>query len=136
MKKKAVVTFVFLSIVVLVIVNFLILQTYGDNIGITGEAIGVDTGEEEPEEEIPQTHTVILKRLGPDPEELRIKKGDSVIWINENVEDFDTIIPLGAFEPSSDRIFVGENFTHIFNEAGEFEYVSIVSEIKGKVVVE
>jgi len=137
MKKKEWLFFVLLAVVVLVIVNFLILETYGDNIDITGEVIDMGTSEEEiEEEELPQTHTVILRRLGLDPEEIRIKKGDSVIWTNENVDMFDTIIPIGAFEPSSDRIFIGENFTHTFNEAGEFEYVSIVSEVKGKVVVE
>src|SRR3989344_2105328 len=75
----------------------------------------------EEERTLPKTYTVKLTVSGLEPSELEIRKGDTVVWINENINLYEILLPVRNKEFRSNRIFIGENYTHTFNNDGEFE---------------
>ena len=141
-EKNAVVGFAIIAVVFLIVVNLAILTIYNSNQQveetITGAIIqNFDVDDVDDVERAPQTFTVLSKRLGFNPIEIVIKKGDTVIWENDGVSDFDIIISFGIPKVlESGRIFPGESYTYTFEESGEFEYLSVVTEAKGRIVVE
>jgi len=144
MKKKnktTMITFIVIAVVVLAVVNILVFQAYSgeSSVELEGNVIVADDQNSEAmelEEKLPQTHEIRSSRLGFDPSELRIERGDSVTWINEDVFDFDVIIGLRTKELGSERLFIGDTYTNTFDEEGDFEYVSVVTEAVGRVVVQ
>jgi plastocyanin len=91
------------------------------------------------------TTVVTIKDLRFNPQEVRIKQGETVRWVNEDTTahtstsaDFSadaTTQPPGAW--NSPPLNPGDTFDHKFDQTGTFPYAcSIHGYIKGTVVVE
>ena len=101
-----------------------------------------------PEEEaIPPTGSVIatgadvsiLGKGGFDPEEITVKKGAVVTFMNNDPKKKDIVLTFKAGPGkfiTSDKIKAGERYEQEFAEAGTYEYWSMAYGIKAKVIVE
>jgi len=102
-----------------------------------------------PEEEtIPATGSVvaaegadvsILGKGGFDPEEITVKKGAVVTFMNNDPKKKDIVLTFKAGPGkfiTSDKIKAGERYEQEFAEAGTYEYWSMAYGIKAKVIVE
>ncbi len=68
--------------------------------------------------------------------ELRISKGTTVVWTNEDSARHNVVSYAGD-ELSSDFLPRGGTFSHTFNNQGTFDYYcSLHPSMKGKVIVE
>ena len=77
--------------------------------------------------------TVSIKDFKFNPAVITITKGTKVIWVNEDSAPH-TATSEGSFD--SGILSKGQSFSHIFNEAGTFDYkCSIHPSMKGKVTV-
>lgn len=65
-------------------------------------------------------HEVDIADLKYKPAKVKIKKGDTVVWVNSDDRDHTVIAEDESFD--SGKIGVGEKFEHKFEEAGKFEY--------------
>lgn len=76
---------------------------------------------------------IFIKRSKFSPEEIRVKKGEVVTWMNRDGKDHS--IQSESFR--SVTIKNGENFQYKFETPGTYEYhCGINPEIKGKIIVE
>ncbi len=97
--------------------------------------------EEQTEESPPGTHTITIKDLKLDPQELTIKKGDTVVWKHEDKWEDNTQHYLAAHsnEFRSPLFYYGEEFEHTFDEAGTFTYFDVMykerNTIRGTIIV-
>jgi len=83
--------------------------------------------------------TVTLKDLSFQPDVVTIKKGDSVIWKNEDRrirQIMSGAPPMMTDDFMSPEIDAGESWSHTFDEAGEFPYhdMNIPNQL-GRVIV-
>ena len=65
-------------------------------------------------------HEVDIKDVKYKPAKLRIKKGDTVVWINSDDRDHTVVAKDESFD--SGKIAAGEKFKHTFEKTGKFEY--------------
>jgi plastocyanin len=80
-------------------------------------------------------HAVSIEDMKFNPSSLRIAKGDTVIWTNNDDRDHNVVADNGAF--NSDTIPRGEKFTHTFNATGRYPYsCTLHPRMKGVIVVE
>ncbi|OGD24715.1 hypothetical protein A2819_01195 [Candidatus Azambacteria bacterium RIFCSPHIGHO2_01_FULL_40_24] len=77
----------------------------------------------------PQTWVIEYKENIFIPKEIKIKKGDTVIWINNSSES--PVWPASAFHPTHNvyrgfdalkKINVGESYSFTFNKIGVWKY--------------
>jgi plastocyanin len=68
----------------------------------------------------PATHTVVIKATSYAPAALTVRRGDTVVWINEDPFPH-TATAAGAFDSKS--IAAGGSWTYKPMRAGEFAYV-------------
>jgi plastocyanin len=66
-------------------------------------------------------HQVVVEKYAFSPMELRIKRGDTVTWINNEKRVSHSVLLIGRNE-ESERFFPGEKWSRAFPEAGRFEY--------------
>lgn len=99
----------------------------------------------ETEEETPISANIItIKDLKLEPQEITIKKGDTVVWkhVDEWENDGVTRHYIAAHnnEFRSPVFYYGDTFKHTFNKTGTFTYIDILykgrSQMKGKIIVE
>lgn len=85
----------------------------------------------------PKTHNIDIKNFAFSPAEIRIMKGDSVIWTNKDSAGH-TVTSDSGDELNSGTLSNGESYTHTFNTAGTFNYhcVPHKSIMKAKIIVE
>ncbi len=105
--------------------------------GESNTVIVPDTAEE-PEiiKETPKTYSVGIENFAFSPKEIRIKKGDTITWTNEDSAPHTVTSDTGD-ELDSQRLNTGQTYTHKFNEKGTFSYYcAIHPSMKGKVIVE
>jgi len=104
-----------------------------------------ESEETEVEEELPPgTHLVTIKKLKLEPQELTIKKGNTVIWEHQDEweEDDETRHYLAAHsnEFRTPILYKGDKFEHTFNETGTFTYIDVLykgrGQMRGKIIVE
>jgi len=148
---------VVISLVLLLLIAgtfFLIAREIDNNISLTGQVVAEANGNSEYEgtkvvtEELPErekyvssTHIISIKDLKVTPAELMIKKGDTVIWVNNdivnhqiysgyyNIDEFTGI--------DSGYMSKGDTYSKVFNEQGTFLYrCKFFPYIRGKVIVE
>lgn len=55
------------------------------------------------------------------PDEVHIKPGDTVTWVNREKRVSHSVLFLGTGK-ESDRLFPDERFSQVFSEPGRFEY--------------
>lgn len=83
-----------------------------------------------------------IKNFAFMPSEIKIKKGDTVIWTNEDPEDHNVISVPGSVsgnELNSGTLSQNQTYSHTFNNTGTFEYYCSIhpsSMTKAKVIVE
>lgn len=87
--------------------------------------------------EKPKEAVIEVKRGFFDPKEITIKEGTKVIWLNEDDRSHkiaDSSTPRYFY---GNKIFPGENYSFVFNEAGEYDYYDVIfySTMKGKIIV-
>lgn len=79
-----------------------------------------------------ETYNVSIENFSFKPAELNIKKGDTVIWINQ--DSMPHKISGNGFQ--SDTLSKEQSFSFVFNNAGTFDYIcSIHPSMKGKIIV-
>ena len=116
---------------------------------IETEVVGEGTTEEknatkEPKEEGPKTNTIEIKDLKLDPQELKIKVGDTVIWNHSDRfadrSDIKHMIKAHYNEFRSTTLYYGDTFNHTFSKAGEYGYIDVVyketKDLRGNIIVE
>ena len=79
--------------------------------------------EEEPplQEPASQTYSINIKSYAFSPVELKIKKGDTVTWTNNDAVSH-TVTSDSGSELNSDALPQGESYSHTFNAQGTYEY--------------
>ena len=81
-------------------------------------------------------HAVVIEKYNFSPTELRIRKGDTVTWANNEKRVSHSVLFIGSGE-ESERFFPGEKWSRVFPEAGRFEYrCGPHPEMLGVVIVE
>ena len=65
-------------------------------------------------------HKVSIKDLKYNPKELKIKKGDTVVWTNADERDHTVTADDGSFK--SPNLGDGERFTQKFDTVGRYKY--------------
>lgn len=101
-----------------------------------------ESQEEEQTEELPPgTHVITIKDLKLDPQELTIKKGDTVVWKHKDRWEDNTQHYLAAYsnEFRSPLFYYGGEFEHTFDEAGTFTYFDVMykgrNAMRGTIIV-
>jgi len=89
-----------------------------------------------PKTDQPQINNVEIKNFGFNPLELRIKKGDTVVWVNRDSAGH-TITSDSGNELSSPTISQNQEYRHTFTQSGTFNYhCTVHPSMKAKVIVE
>lgn len=107
------------------------------------EEVELEEGEEEkilP----PGTHMVTIKDLKLDPQELTIKKGDTIIWKHEDEWEKEGATRHLLYQHfnvfRSPLLYYGDTFNHTFTEEGTFTYQDAMykekDNMRGKIIVE
>lgn len=81
-----------------------------------------------------EENVVYLSNFKFVPETIKIKKGDTVKWVNQDTAGHDIKIGQAVTSPVMKR---DESFTYTFGESGEFDYICGLHPVmKGKIIVE
>lgn len=118
-------------------------KTSNENQQITNEQppaeipIENNQGVQEPVvERTPQTFNIKIKSYAFSPVELRIKKGDTIIWTNNDVVSH-TVTSSSGSELNSEALSQEETYSHTFNAQGAYEYYCKPHPfMKAKIIVE
>ncbi len=70
-----------------------------------------------------EEHIVEMIKYKFVPEELTIKVGDTVKWVNNERRQYHTIWFKEAGEKETQEWFPGESFEKVFEKAGEYPYI-------------
>jgi amicyanin len=82
----------------------------------------------------PEKNTVTIKDLAYDPPTIKIKKGESVTWVNKDQNDHTVDEKNGVFH--SRNIKPGKSYSYTFDKAGTYDYgCTLHPRMKGRVVV-
>lgn len=66
-------------------------------------------------------HQVAIEKYTFAPAELRIRRGDTVTWLNNEKRVSHSVLMIGRNE-ESERFFPGEKWSRTFPDAGRYEY--------------
>ncbi|HEX6849545.1 MAG TPA: plastocyanin/azurin family copper-binding protein [Chitinophagaceae bacterium] len=88
----------------------------------------------ETEKMIPKAHTVEIKQMKFQPAELIIQKGDTVVWINNDIVAHDVTEEPGKAWTSS-MMPVGGSWSLVVTQSADY-YCSIHVVMKGKLIVQ
>lgn len=105
----------------------------------TAPAETVEEETEEVEEEAPTGADVsILGKEGFDPEEITVKEGATIVFMNNDPNGKDAVLTFqkGRKFINSDKIKAGEKYEQVFDAAGTYDYWTVQYGVKGKIVVE
>lgn len=84
--------------------------------------------------EVYRLHTVEIKQMKFQPEELTVQKGDTVVWINNDIVPHD-VTEASKKAWTSSLMPVGAPWSLIVNESADY-YCSIHVSMKGKLIVQ
>jgi len=79
-------------------------------------------------------HTVEIKQMKFQPNELKLHKGDTVLWINKDITDHDVTEETKKAWTSS-KLPMGKSWSKVIEESANY-YCSIHVVMKGKLIVE
>ena|SRR5687768_17597748 len=79
-------------------------------------------------------HTVEIKQMKFQPNELKLHKGDTVLWINKDITDHDVTEETKKAWTSS-KLPMGKSWSKVIEESANY-YCSIHVVMKGKLMVE
>ena len=88
----------------------------------------------ETQKTIPKVHTVEIKQMKFQPAELIVQKGDTVVWINNDIVAHDVTEEPGKAWTSS-VMPVGESWRLVVTQSADY-YCSIHVVMKGKLIVQ
>lgn len=100
--------------------------------------------EEEAEEKMPPgTHIITIKDLRLNPQELTIKKGDTIVWKHEDTweQNGETrhLLYQHFGEFRTPPLYYGDTFNHTFNKTGTYTYNDAIYKdrdyMRGKIIV-
>lgn len=143
MNKKAIIILLIAIIIIGGAVYFLRQPKSGQN--IAPNTPSASTGDSLPQSSTDNTkvssqnYNIVIENFLFNPAELDIKKGDTVIWTNQdsaphNILESATQSSKISFQ--SEILSKGQNFSFTFNDAGTFNYIcGIHPYMKGKIVV-
>ncbi len=82
----------------------------------------------------PARHTIVIEGVRFQPDTLKVRRGDTVVWINKDPFPHN-VVAAGAFQ--SGPIAVGASWRHVAQRSGEFSYVcTLHPNMKGTLNVE
>ena len=93
--------------------------------------IGCATETEKP---VHKVHIVEIKQMNFQPKELVVQKGDTVVWINNDIVPHD-VTEESAKAWTSSLMPVGKSWSMVVNQSADY-YCSIHVVMKGKLVVQ
>jgi plastocyanin len=103
--------------------------------GATGTAAPGVTGSTAPGAAGGQTVSVVMTNRTYDPQEVTVKVGDTVTWVNEDAPKHDVVADNGEFK--SQLFDKGQSFSYTFTKAGTYPYhCSIHPGMTGTVIVQ
>ena len=79
-------------------------------------------------------HTVEIKQMRFEPTELKLHKGDTVLWINKDITDHDITEETRKTWTSS-KLTMGKSWSMVVRESADY-FCSIHLVMKGKLIVE
>ena len=79
-------------------------------------------------------HTVLIRQMKFEPEELKLHKGDTVEWINKDITDHDVTEEKDK-KWSSSKLTNGQSWSMVVKESANY-FCSIHVVMKGKLLVE
>ena len=149
MKSGVVAIAVVLAVVLVVGGYFLFSGNYGqtntqsNNLGVSdntpatgGNSQDTETTNLQGGSQSPQTYDIEISGFSFQPQELRIKQNDVVVWTNQDSAMHTVTSDLGN-ELNSNSLSTGQSYSHTFNEKGKFDYHCTPHPyMKGKIVVE
>ncbi|MBI2107135.1 cupredoxin domain-containing protein [Candidatus Woesearchaeota archaeon] len=97
-----------------------------------------EANQEEPPAQEPssQTYSINIKSYAFSPAEIRIKKGDTITWTNNDAVSH-TVTSDSGSELNSEALSQGESYSHTFNAQGTYEYYCKPHPfMKAKIIVE
>ena len=97
-------------------------------------AIPENKAEETPIKNTTSYHTVVIRQMKFEPTELKLHKGDTVLWINKDITDHDITEEVGK-QWSSSKIAMNKSWSMVVNESADY-YCSIHVVMKGKLLVD
>jgi len=123
---------IFLTLLFSVLFFIGCVQQQSDN--ITNKSMPLDNIKVEKNENQTNFVTVYIRNFAFVPQSISIKKGDVVIWINED-RVLHTVTSEGYFD--SGLLNYGQNFTFVFHDVGKFDYICRPHPyMKGSIIVE
>ena len=144
MNKNLGIFLVLLGLVIVVIIGgFLIMQVIPKNNVVAGTNSKTSTNSQpkiplinQPSTSASETYNVEIKNFAFSPSSLTIKKGDAVIWTNQDSVSH-TIKSDSGSEISSQSLSNGGTYSHVFENAGTYNYhCTIHPSMKAKIIVE
>ncbi|HEX5169634.1 MAG TPA: plastocyanin/azurin family copper-binding protein [Cyclobacteriaceae bacterium] len=78
-------------------------------------------------------HTIEIKQMKFQPDELRLHKGDTVLWINRDITDHDVTEETNKTWTSS-RLSAGKSWSKVVTESADY-FCSLHLVMKGKLIV-
>lgn len=140
---------------IIIAAALLVVSVYGyfslseRGVPITGRVVG-DSQTEQIQEQVQdvqkdlkenkqQTHFVYMRRdYNFDPEELRIKPGDKVVWVHDSNEGKKLqVFSKDLKDLDSGYMFEGDTYEYTFNKPGEYKYFcGTLAWMQGKIIVE
>ncbi len=94
----------------------------------------LDSCATETEKPIPNVHTVEIKQMKFQPEELIVQKGDTVVWINNDIVAHD-VTEESRKTWTSSLLPAGKSWSLVVTQSADY-YCSIHIVMKGKLVVQ
>jgi plastocyanin len=74
-----------------------------------------------PPSQTPKTYDVTIQGFAFSPFDLKINKGDTVVWTNKDTASHTVVSDTGN-ELASDTLATDQTYSHTFNEVGTFNY--------------
>jgi len=78
-------------------------------------------------------HTVEIKQMKFQPDELELHKGDTVLWINKDITDHDITEETNKAWTSS-RLSMGKSWSKVVTESADY-FCSLHVVMKGKLII-
>ena len=78
-------------------------------------------------------HTIEIRQMKFQPDELRLHKGDTVLWINKDITDHDVTEETNKTWTSS-RLSTGKSWSKVITESADY-FCSLHVVMKGKLIV-
>ena len=97
---------------------------------------GPQIKEPAPQQTTSKTYSAEIEDFAFAPAELRIKKGDTVVWTNRDSVKH-TVTSNSGTELDSKLLNMGESYSHTFTKTGTYQYhCRPHSSMKGTIIVE